>query len=68
MKDRQQLYAVLRLFQMIAAHQSREKAIKHCIAKVSDSVEDIRSRKDKDEGNVSLHIALRAEQFKVQSL
>ena len=52
-------------FQMLQAHQSREKAIKKCVAEVSTTVDKLREQKDKDSDNLSLNTSLRQEQYKV---
>ena len=50
---------------MLQAHQSREKAIKKCVAEVSTTVDKLREQKEKDSDNLSLNTSLRQEQYKV---
>ena len=50
---------------MLQAHQSREKAIKKCVAEVSSTVDKLREQKEKDSDNLSLNTSLRQEQYKV---
>lgn len=50
---------------MIEAHQSRDKAIKSCIAQTSEVVGHLREARGKDNENMTLIKELRKEQTKV---
>lgn len=50
---------------MMEAHQSRDKAIKSCIAQTSEVVGRLREERGKDSDNLALLKELRKEQTKV---
>lgn len=53
------------LWQLMEAHQSRDKAIKSCIAQTSGTVGRLREERAKDTENLGLIKQLRKEQTKV---
>ena len=54
------------VLQLIQSYEERDRAIKYCLTTVSDSVENLKAKRQSDPDNIDVVKSLRKEQTKVK--